>query len=291
MQLFGAKAESCIQSGDSRRHFPLFDDCRARQAMPMWVDFRLEPTVTELVLHHADHWQRTQSNARPHEADSLHDEVLVRLRDAIVEGRLGPGARVPERELCAEIGVSRTPLREALKVLAAEGLIELLPNRGARVRRFTEKDVRECFEVLAAVESAAGRLACARITDGEIAAIERLHYEMYACYLRRELPAYFRLNQAIHASIVDAAGNGTLKATHQSFTARMRQFRYSANSLGRNRWGEAMREHEGMLDALHRRATEELASILFGHLIRKYEAASQNLEGSAASPTPAIAGG
>jgi DNA-binding GntR family transcriptional regulator len=245
--------------------------------------------VTELVLHDVDDRDPPRSHASACEADSLHDEVLARVRDAIVEGRFAPGARVPERELCAEIGVSRTPLREALKVLAAEGLIELLPNRGARVRRFTETDVRECFEVLAAVESAAGRLACARIADAEIAAIEQLHYEMYGYYLRRELPAYFRLNQAIHASIVDAAGNETLKATHESFTSRMRQFRYSANSLGRSRWGEAMREHEEMLDALRRRAGEELASILFGHLIRKYEAASQGLDNPTAPARQASA--
>jgi DNA-binding GntR family transcriptional regulator len=247
--------------------------------------------VTELALHEADRQETPQSHASACEADSLHDEVLGRLRDMIVEGRFAPGERIPERELCAEIGVSRTPLREALKVLAAEGLIELLPNRGARVRRFTDKDVRECFEVLAAVESAAGRLACARITDAEITAIERLHYEMYGHYLRRELPAYFRLNQAIHASIVEAAGNEALKATYQSFTARMRQFRYSANSLGRNRWGEAMREHEEMLDALRRRNGDELASILFGHLIRKYEAASQTLQGPTAPAMQALASG
>ncbi len=247
--------------------------------------------MTEFVLHDADQRQPPGLNASPCGPDSLHNEVLVQLRDAIVEGRLVPGARVPERELCTEIGVSRTPLREALKVLAAEGLVELLPNRGARVRRFTEQDVRECFEVLAAIESAAGRLACVRITDAEIAAIERLHYEMYGYYVRRELPAYFQLNQAIHAGIVDAAGNEMLRGTYESFTVRMRQFRYSANSLGRNRWGQAMREHEEMLDALRRRAGEELASILFGHLMRKYEAAAQSLDGYASQTVQPAAGG
>jgi DNA-binding GntR family transcriptional regulator len=221
--------------------------------------------VTEVVLHDAEapSAQLLHSNGR--ESESLHDEVLSRLRDVIVEGRLPPGARIPERELCAEMGVSRTPLREALKVLAAEGLIDLLPNRGARVRRFTDEDVRNLFEILAALESAAGRLACSRIAEAEIAAIERLHYEMYGHYMRRDLPAYFRLNQAIHLSIVAAARNAALKETYQAFTARMRQFRYSANTIARDRWGEAMREHEQMLDALRRRNGEELASILFHH--------------------------
>lgn len=237
--------------------------------------------MTGLILHYNEGAEPSDVNSREREGESLHDEVLTRLRNVIVEGQLAPGARVPEKELCAEFGVSRTPLREALKVLAAEGLVELLPNRGARVRRFTEQDVRNLFEILAALESAAGRLACTRITDAEIAAIERLHYEMYGHYMRRELPAYFRLNQAIHLGIVDAARNPALKETYEGFTARMRQFRYSANTIARDRWGEAMREHELMLDALRRRSSEELGSILFDHLLKKFEAASQTLRRSA----------
>jgi DNA-binding GntR family transcriptional regulator len=231
--------------------------------------------VTEAVLHYDEAPSSPSVSSRARESDSLHDEVLSRLRDFVVEGRWPPGARIPEKELCADIGVSRTPLREALKVLAAEGLIELLPNRGARVRRFTDADVRNFFELLAALESAAGRLACVRITDAEIAAVERLHYDMYGHYMRRELPPYFRLNQAIHLAIVAAARNPALKETYESVTARMRQFRYSANTIARDRWGEAMREHEQILDALRRRAGEELASILFDHLLKKYEAVSQ----------------
>jgi DNA-binding GntR family transcriptional regulator len=80
---------------------------------------------------------------------SLHGEILLRLRDYVVEGNIPEGARVPERQLCEMLGISRTPLREALKVLAAEGLIELLPNRGARVRQLSERDLEELFDVMA----------------------------------------------------------------------------------------------------------------------------------------------
>ena len=79
---------------------------------------------------------------------SLHSDLLSQIRDHIVEGHLEPGSRIPERELCERFDVSRTPLREALKVLASEGLIELLPNRGARVRQFTEADIRNLFELI-----------------------------------------------------------------------------------------------------------------------------------------------
>src|ERR1700751_1689030 len=105
---------------------------------------------------------------------SLHDETLTRLRDHIVEGHIPDGGRIPERQLCEMLGISRTPLREALKVLAAEGLVELLPNPGARVRPLSERDLAELFDLMGGLEGLAGRLACETITDAEIAEVERL---------------------------------------------------------------------------------------------------------------------
>lgn len=205
---------------------------------------------------------------------SLHEGLLVALRDFIVEGNLADGARVPERALCERFNISRTPLREALKVLAAEGLIELLPNRGARVRELSPEDVRELFDVMGGLEALAGRLACERISDEEFAKIERMHHEMYRFYLRRDMHGYFYCNQAIHQLIVAAASNATLSATYAGLAGRIRRVRYSANlAKDRDRWGEAMREHEAILDALRRRAGSELSDILFVHLRNKQKAA------------------
>jgi DNA-binding GntR family transcriptional regulator len=210
--------------------------------------------------------------ARP--AASLHEGLLVALRDFIVEGNLADGARVPERALCERFNISRTPLREALKVLAAEGLIELLPNRGARVRELSPDDVRELFDVMGGLEALAGRLACERISEAEFAEIERTHHDMYRFYLRRDMHGYFHCNQAIHQLIVAAAGNATLAATYASLAGRIRRVRYSANlAKDGGRWGEAMREHEAILDALRRRAGPELSDILFLHLRNKRKAA------------------
>ncbi len=209
---------------------------------------------------------------------SLHDEILVGLRRYLVEGNLPDGARIPERLLCETMGVSRTPLREALKVLAAEGLVELLPNRGARVRAFDENDIRELFEVMGGLEALAGRLACEHITDAEIAGIEQLHYDMYASYMRRDLPAYFALNQKIHLAIVAAARNAILANTYANFSSRLQRVRYNANRENhKDRWGEAMREHEHILEALQRRAGLELSDILFRHLQNKRVAALRYL--------------
>jgi DNA-binding GntR family transcriptional regulator len=205
---------------------------------------------------------------------SLHGDVLSRLRDYIVEGNLPEGGRVPERELCEMFGISRTPLREALKVLASEGLLELLPNRGARVRALSDRDLAELFDVMGGLEALAGRLACENITDEAVAEIERLHHEMYGYYLRRDMHGYFQCNQLIHQRIVAAAGNSALSSTYASFAGRIRRVRYSANlARQRDRWGEAMREHEAILDALRRRAGQELSDILFLHLRNKRSAA------------------
>jgi DNA-binding GntR family transcriptional regulator len=213
------------------------------------------------------------------EEQSLHDEILTRLRDHIVEGNIPDGGRIPERQLCEMLGISRTPLREALKVLAAEGLIELLPNRGARVRQLSERDLGELFDIMGGLESLAGRLACENISDGEIAEIERLHYEMYGFYLHRDMHGYFRVNQLIHQKIVEASRNTTLLSAYANFAGRIRRIRYSANfARKRERWGEAMREHEAILDALRRRAGSELSDILFIHLRNKRGAAVEHLK-------------
>ncbi|TCR71445.1 GntR family transcriptional regulator [Rhizobium sp. BK376] len=209
---------------------------------------------------------------------SLHGEVLCRLRDYIIEGHLKDGARVPERELCDLFGVSRTPLREALKVLASEGFVELLPNRGARVKGLDANELRELFDVMGGFESLAGRLACENISADEINEIEQIHYEMYGYYLRRELDGYFRCNQAIHRRIVEIAGNKILTATYFSFGNRIRRVRYIANlDQHHDRWSEAMREHEAILDALRRKAGRELSDILFNHLRNKRYAVFEHL--------------
>jgi DNA-binding GntR family transcriptional regulator len=199
---------------------------------------------------------------------NLHDTVVAQLRDIIVEGMLAPGARIAERQLCESLGISRTPLREALKVLASEGLVELLPNRGARVASLDGRDIENMFQVMGALEALAGTLACAHIGDAEIAEIAALHYEMLAQYMRRDLPGYFRLNQAIHAAIVAAARNPILAATYQSLAVRIRRARYFAN-LSDERWRHAVEEHESILQALQARDGPRLARVLGEHLHNK----------------------
>ncbi|MEO8507597.1 MAG: GntR family transcriptional regulator [Betaproteobacteria bacterium] len=195
---------------------------------------------------------------------SLHDEVTTRIRDMIVDGRLEPGAAIPELELARQLGISRTPLREALKVLASEGLVELLPRRGAVVKAFTPKDAQDMLALIALLEEHAGVAACSA-SDGEIAEILALHAEMRVHYDQRERPEYFRLNQEIHNAIVRAAGNPTLSMLHGILRTRMRRIRYIGNQAPEH-WSAAMAEHETFIDALRARDGPRLGRLLREHL-------------------------
>ena len=209
-----------------------------------------------------------QPHAGPAPRGSLHDAAAARLRDLIVEGELAPGARLNERVLCERFGLSRTPLREAVKVLAAEGLIELSPRRGARVARLGRAEAAHLFEVIGTLEALSGRLACRHASTGELAEIRALHFEMLAHYARRRMPDYFRLNQAIHAAILDAARNPVLRATHRALAERLRPARYMAN-LSDERWAAAVDEHHAILAALEARDGARLAALLEAHLRNK----------------------
>ena len=218
----------------------------------------------------------TLSAARPIARRSLHDELRDRLRDMIIDGQLEPGVKVPERELCELFGVSRTPLREALKVLANEGLVSLEPNRGATVAVLTVAELEEVFPVMGALEALSGELACQHITDGEIASISALHEEMTKHYRAGDLAGYFRCNQAIHERILDAARNPTLAQLYRGLAGRIRGARYVAN-MSDKRWAAAVKEHEQMLMALKERAGKKLSALLKAHLAQKFETVREAL--------------
>ena len=214
--------------------------------------------------------------AAPVARGALHGRLVARLRDLIIEGELAPDARVPERALCQRFQVSRTPLREALKVLAADGLVRLAPNRGARVAALTVADVEEMFPVMGALEALAGRLAAGRITEEGLAEVRALHYQMVLHHKRGELAAYFRLNQQIHEKILEAAGNATLAAAYRGLAGRIRRARYLAN-MSAKRWAQAVAEHEAILAALEARDGPRLGAILEDHLKHKCETVKEGL--------------
>lgn len=201
----------------------------------------------------------------------LHEEVADRLRAMITEGALAPGARLNERVLCERLRVSRTPLREAFKVLAAERLVELSPNRGASVVALSRSDVEQLFELMGALEGLAGQLAAERRTEAELAEIRALHFEMLAAHARRDLPAYYALNRRIHVAISRCARNDMLAETYDSVNTRIQNLRFRSN-FNQDKWSHAVREHQQMLEALETGNGSALRALLEIHLRNKRDA-------------------
>lgn len=195
----------------------------------------------------------------------LHDEIAERLRELILSGQLEPQARINELDLCERFGTSRTPLREAIKILATEGLLDLLPNRGARVASISEREIDEMIEVVAGLEATAAELACRHVTPAEIAAIEARHAAMLDAWRARDEAGYFTLNREIHEAIMAAARNATLTAVYASLSSRIQRMRYTAHKTD-EQWRRAVEEHEQMLVLLRAADGEALARLMKAHL-------------------------
>lgn len=211
----------------------------------------------------------------------LHEQVAQRLRQMLVEGEIAPGAKLNERELAERLNVSRTPLREAIKRLAAEGLVELLPNRGAVAVSLTEADVQNTFEVMAGLEAQSGELAAQRITPQELDEIRAMHFEMMAAYTRRDLSAYYALNARIHNAINAAAKNPVLASVYEQVNARLQALRFRSNQDG-EKWKRAMKEHETMIDALAAHDSAAMREVLLSHLRNKRDVVLELLRESKA---------
>jgi DNA-binding GntR family transcriptional regulator len=211
---------------------------------------------------------------------ALHEQVAQRLRQMLVEGRIAPGAKLNERELSELLNVSRTPLREAIKMLAAEGLVELLPNRGAIAVSLTEADVMNAFEVMAGLEGMAGELAAQRITPEELAEIQAMQFEMMAAYTRRDLSAYYTLNSRIHNAISTAAKNPVLGSVYNQVNARLQALRFRSNQDG-EKWKRAVKEHEKMIEALAAHDGAAMRDVLLAHLRNKRDVVLEQLRKTA----------
>ncbi len=197
---------------------------------------------------------------------SLHDQTTENLRELIVEGDFEPGARLVEADMCRRLGVSRTPLREALKVLAGEGLVDLQPNRGARVARMSAAGVADLFEVIAHLEALAAELACKRMTASELLELEAMHVRMMEWHASGRRQDYFEINDRIHRAIVARAGNQILTATHEQLIARARRMRYQALHAS-GRWDQSVAEHVAVMDAFARRDGKAAGRIWRRHVL------------------------
>lgn len=197
---------------------------------------------------------------------SLTAQAAAALRDMIVRGALKPGERIVERKLCAGLDISRTPMREALKLLEHDGLVELSKNRGARVANYSAEDALQLFEVIGALESIAAARFCADASTDQLSQLRLLHDQMLSEFRAGALDRYFDVNSRIHDLIVDECGNAVLSASRRRLMLLAKRGRYAA-IMDEARWRQAVDEHCALMEAMDRRDVAAAEDIWRWHLM------------------------
>lgn len=199
------------------------------------------------------------------ERRSLSDEAADALRKLILLEKLAPGTPVPERDLAEGLGISRTPLKDALRILETEGLIEYGPTRRPKVADPSIDVIAQNTDVLGALEALAGDLACQVATVTDIAAIARLQQDMQDATDDLSALDFFHLDIAFHSRIVEAAQNAPLKQTHAQYNARLWRARFMS-SRQVDRRDNTLAEHAAIVEALQARDGQRTAQEMRKHL-------------------------
>jgi len=202
---------------------------------------------------------------------SLHDEVAHRLREEIFDGDLAPGSFLDEAALCARLQISRTPLREALKVLTAEGLLRHEPRRGCFVAEVTDKDLDDIFPVIALLEGRCAFEAARNATDAELDALEAMHQRLARCAKARRINDYYAANYAIHEAIIAMADNRWLAQVIGDLRKILKLARLQTLQVP-GRLEQSLSEHLAVFAALKARDSEGADAAMRTHLQRQREA-------------------
>ena len=213
------------------------------------------------------------SGSTPEHSLAIHHPTLAavvadRLRQLITDGTLAPGTSLNERDLCERLNVSRTPLREAYRILAADGLVIIQPKRGATVIEHSAADIENIFDVLAVLEGLAIRQAAQRASDSELAGIAALHAQMLEGFRSEDIKAYFAASMGTHVAISRAAHNPTLTATYERLNLQVQALRYKSN-LDRDEWEAGVADHERFVAALLARDPDAAEQAVRAHLVGK----------------------
>lgn len=202
---------------------------------------------------------------------SLHQDVAAKLREMIQKGALVRGQRIIEAELCRQIGVSRTPLREALRVLESEGLVERFPHRGAHIRQPSMHEIQEMFEVIGVLEGTCARLAVQKMTLAGWRRIEHLHQKLETHYADGDREKYIAANNIFHSAVQELAGNRVLDDILRKLREKVALYRHQ-QIYEPGRFEESMREHRQILEALRGRDPDGAEMRMKHHLDRQCKA-------------------
>lgn len=197
--------------------------------------------------------------------ETLPQQIAARLRRDILRGKLEPGDSIKERDNATELGVSRTPMREAIRILATEGLVELRPARSPIVAQPSFKMIADNIEVLTALELLSADLACHNATDAQIAQIVKAQDRFGQVYDDLDSIDIFEMDMAFHIAIAEASNNAVLVSTHRAILARMWRARYLSARRKRSR-ARVLRQHDLIVEGLMARDANAVREPLQDHL-------------------------
>lgn len=210
----------------------------------------------------------------PIERQTLHQELMSRLKALILDGTLKPGSKIPEVALAVQFGVSRTPLREALRALAADGVVNLVPNKGAIVAMISEFEIQEILPIIGALEALAGEIVCRTASDAEIASFREIHLAMIRERDAGNEDAYQRYNRQFHNKLLDLSHNTMLQELHANMILRIRAARFTSPKSP-EKWADAISDHEGIVAAIEARDALETSFKLKKHMVQTATGALQ----------------
>lgn len=196
---------------------------------------------------------------------TLAEQIAHQLRRDILRGKLAPGDPIKERVNAGGMGVSRTPMREAIRILAKEGLVILRPSRSPVVANPTLKEATDAIEVLMALELLSGELACRQASDADIAAVEAIQTKMEARYDNADKLDLFEIDMSLHLAIAQASNNASLAETHRAYLERLWRIRYLSASQRESR-ERVLRQHRAIVDGLKARDAAAVHAAIQEHL-------------------------
>ncbi len=196
---------------------------------------------------------------------NLADNAAELLRTMILLEKFPPGMPLPERDTSAALGISRTPLREAIRLLEREGLIEFSASRRPRVANPSIDEIADYLRVQGALEGLGGELACINATDKELDKIASMNSDFFAMLGKEEPMDSFKRDMAIHSAIVAAGHNQPLMKTHATYNARLWRARFISSQRKISR-AKTIREHQTIIDALLSRDPQKASRALKSHL-------------------------
>jgi len=202
---------------------------------------------------------------------TLHQEIANNLREMIMSGELREGDKIKEDELCTVMEISKTPLREALRVLSAEGLIRLIPNRGSYVTTPTFEEIKEMFDVMSVLEGVCARTAAEKMSSGDFKKLEDIHHQLEKNFRLKDQKQYIHHNNLYHAFVQELAGNKTLNQIVNGLRQKILLYRFKSLNLS-GRFKQSIQEHRDLLEAFRNRDAEKAELLMKSHMKKQSEA-------------------